>query len=182
MTPSTRRLLVPALAVGLVGASLASPAAGASGPPAVTVRVTTGHNPVGGFSYVRYPAGATISGSVTTPAWYRISISGGSALMGLSCPSTTLCVATDQSGDVLTTAQPAGGPSAWQRRNVDGSAAIGQVSCPSVTLCVAVDNQGDIVASTDPGAASAVWTVTNVDATNDITAISCPSSALCVAV
>src|ERR1019366_8664802 len=109
-------------------------------------------------------------------------------LSGVSCPSSSLCVAVDGAGDVVTSVAPTAGAHAWAVTNVDGLNALSAVSCPSTSLCVAVDRAGNVVSSTDPGAGAAVWTVTSVDQTvtpsgsaASLVDVSCSSESLCVA-
>jgi hypothetical protein len=64
---------------------------------------------------------------------------------GVSCPSSGLCVAVDEWGDVVTSTNPTGGASAWTVTHVDGSNFLSGVSCPSSGLCVTVDEIGDVV-------------------------------------
>lgn len=102
-------------------------------------------------------------------------------MTGIACASSSLCVATDGSGDVVSSSDPSDGRSArWAVTNVDGDAELQGISCPSLSLCVAVDQAGNVLTSTDPGAgASATWTVKNVAGL--LYGVSCPSSSLCVA-
>lgn len=102
-------------------------------------------------------------------------------LSGIACPSTTLCVAADNEGDVVTTTEPTGGASAWTPIKVDGPTSdLSAVSCPSTTLCV-VAHGDDILASTDPTGGASAWTVTTVDVSG-LSGVSCPTTTLCVAV
>jgi len=105
----------------------------------------------------------------------------GSLLDGVSCPTSSLCVAVDTSGNVVTSANPTGGATAWTVTNVDGANSVKAVSCPSASLCVAVDGQGNVLTSTNPTGGTAAWTVTNVDNTNPVSAVSCPTTNFCVA-
>jgi hypothetical protein len=122
-----------------------------------------------------------------------------SALSAVSCPSTSLCVAVDGSGDVIASTNPAGGSGAWASEHVDSqvfaeclenpdSAASCQpgfvgISCPSGAGCVAVDSAGyafsDLAAtgatSTWRGAAAAGPSVDAYDA------LYCSSASLCIA-
>lgn len=50
-------------------------------------------------------------------------------LLAIDCPSTTLCVATDSQGNVVTTTDPTGGAAAWT---------VGRVDSLSRPGCVAV--------------------------------------------
>jgi hypothetical protein len=102
------------------------------------------------------PAGGSAAWTITPVAPYP-----GNVLTGVSCPSSTFCVASDQNG-VLTSTNPTGGAPAWTVTTLSSSnmltAEITDVSCPSTTLCVAVDGWGDVVvgtpAASQPGGGS----------------------------
>src|SRR5271166_409156 len=96
---------------------------------------------------------------------------------GVSCPSTSLCVAVDGVGDVLASSNPTGGTEAWTRTKVTES--LNGVSCVSAELCVAVGNQA-IATSTKPADGSNAWSTTSV--WGDLEAVSCARTRLCVAV
>jgi hypothetical protein len=101
-------------------------------------------------------------------------------LTGISCPSTSLCVAVDAAGDAVTSTSPAGGPSEWTATNMDESHALHAVSCSSSFLCVATDDYGRVVSSTNPTSGALAWTATSVYA-NALFGVSCAGSDLCVA-
>src|SRR6266480_4829793 len=137
-----------------------------------------------------------------TGAWSSASVDA-HALTGVSCASSTLCVAVDDEGGVLSSTDPTGGSDAWTLSPVDGSAVLVGVSCPSESLCVAidasgnvltsttptapvwstaaVDDAGNILTSTDPTGGAAAWTLGNVDP-NPLNGVSCAAATLCVAV
>jgi hypothetical protein len=109
------------------------------------------------------------------------------------CPTTNLCVATDQGGDFDEITDPAGATSIWSMVQVsvaDGNACSpGQsscslggpaaISCPSPDFCAAVE-EGAIVTSTD--LAAAAWSVEfNGTPSLAVTGVSCPTPDLCVA-
>jgi hypothetical protein len=101
----------------------------------------------------------------------------------MSCPTTSLCVATDNDGNIVTSTNPAGGAGAWKVTNVDGPLVIAGVSCVSVSLCVAIDQNGHALASTDPTGGVTAWSRTLVYTTaglHGVTSISCVSGPLCV--
>jgi hypothetical protein len=102
-------------------------------------------------------------------------------LEGVSCPSVSLCVATDNVGNLVSTTAPSGGREAWSIANVDGQIEVHSVSCPSPSLCVAVDQHGNVLTSSNPTGGAGAWTVTHVDSISGLYAISCPSTSLCVA-
>ncbi len=101
-----------------------------------------------------------------------------------SCPSSSLCVAVDGNGNVVTSTDPTGGSSKWTAVTIDNFA-LNDVSCASTTLCVAVDKNGNVLTSTDPTGGAGEWAVTQIDTAygNDLVGVSCvPGQTLCVAV
>jgi hypothetical protein len=111
------------------------------------------------------------------------------ALLGVSCPSEALCVATDEQGNIFTSTNPTGGQSAWSAPlQVDAGRAIHSVSCPSAKLCVAVDGYGNALVSTEPAGGVAAWHLTKIDPNissgegDQGAQISCPTTKLCVAI
>jgi hypothetical protein len=111
-----------------------------------------------------------------------IPVDPGGPILGMSCPSTSLCVASDDHGDVVTSTEPAGGTGAWTVADIDGKDAIKGVSCVSVSLCVAIDADGNALVSTNPTGGAAAWTLTPVDPVTglrEITGISCVQGPLC---
>jgi hypothetical protein len=110
-------------------------------------------------------------------------------LNAVSCPSTTLCVAVDESGNVVTTTNPLGG--GWTRpvRIDTFGGGLTAVSCPTSRFCVAGDANGNVLTSTDPTGGSRAWSrpvkvdsVLSIDGgPAGIDGLSCPSVKLCVA-
>src|ERR1700683_116431 len=100
---------------------------------------------VGGAVLVLWLMAFSVAGSAQRAAHSDTSVrpeagvtgSGAVAPIRLSCPSTTLCVAVDGAGHVITSTQPKGS-AAWLTVDVDGTHAINDVACPSGSLCVAV--------------------------------------------
>jgi len=91
-------------------------------------------------------------------------------------------VATDKSGDVLTSTDVSNG--VWEKANVAGPFPLGTPSCPSTTLCV-IPDMGGVVVSSNPGGGAAAWTETLLPAPGGAASwegVSCPSTTLCVAV
>lgn len=103
------------------------------------------------------------------------------SLQHVSCPSTTLCVAVDADGNVVTSTNPMGGAAAWTTTNIDGEEYIDSVSCPSISLCVAVDDGGNVITSTNPTGGPSAWTVSNVGVLY-FTDVSCPTTTFCAGV
>jgi hypothetical protein len=101
-------------------------------------------------------------------------------LLGVSCPSTSLCVAVDGYGNALFTHNPAGGARSWKRVRAVSPHLLGLygVSCRSVSLCVALDGV-DVFSSIHPTGSAATWRRARVEAS--LSAVACASTALCVA-
>ncbi|HXA55221.1 MAG TPA: hypothetical protein VNV37_10165 [Solirubrobacteraceae bacterium] len=95
---------------------------------------------------------------------------------GVACPSTELCVAVDNVGDVLSTTNPTGGTAAWRSARVAED--FTAVACPSTELCVAIGGH-TIATSTDPTGGAAAWSIVHVG--RELAALSCASARLCVA-
>jgi len=112
--------------------------------------------------------------------------SSGVALSGIDCPSTGLCVAVDDSGNVVTSTNPTGGASAWTVTKIDSyfmaNNILEGISCPSTSLCVAVDGNGNIVTSTNLTGVASSWHLVHLEAVGDVREVSCPSAELCVIV
>ena len=83
--------------------------------------------------------------------WTIGDIDPSAALLEVSCPSASLCVAVDTDGYVFWSQNPAGGAGTWIRSThpID-SAQITGLSCPSTQLCVAVDALGNVLTSNRP--------------------------------
>ncbi len=115
-------------------------------------------------------------------AWRTFKLSQTYAISNVSCPSTTLCVAIDESGHVLTSTDPTGGASAWTAEPLDDPHEIDALSCPSEGLCVVGDNAGNVLVSTNPAGGAATWSgPVDVDPGHGLYALSCSSGSFCVA-
>jgi hypothetical protein len=124
-------------------------------------------------SYSEPPAG---SGTVLLP---------GAQIRGVSCPTTTFCVAVTRLGGIFTTTHPDGGVGAWNGFQLQESGPrthLYGVSCPSPSLCVAVGLGGKIVTSTDPAGGPGAWSVAQLPEPLELQDVSCASPGLCVAV
>src|SRR5207244_1053640 len=89
-------------------------------------------------------------------AWKVTPVDGTNTLNGVSCASTSLCVAVDDPGNAVTSTNPTGGASAGDATNVDSPNRLNGVSCATPSLCVAVDDLGNAVVGTGPPATTAV--------------------------
>ena len=105
-----------------------------------------------------------------------------STITGVACPSTTLCVATDDSGHILVSKHPAESTAAWTKGLPAASEgnALNSPACPTTTLCVVADSNGTVLTSTNPGGGAGTWTATNLAVTPQV--VGCESATLCVAV
>jgi hypothetical protein len=145
--------------------------------------------------------GTAVAAASEGPEWSRAELPGlaGSLfLLGVSCPTGSLCVATGTQNLIASSTDPTGGAGAWKvvyagegpyespyggpvitNRQVQG------ISCPTVRLCVAVTNLGQIYSTTNPTGPASAWKVTEVPSEGGNThlyGVSCPSASLCVAV
>jgi hypothetical protein len=100
-------------------------------------------------------------------------------LIAIRCPATTLCVALDSAGGVLTTRTPTGGATGWKRSRLDRLASA--LACSSKSLCVAVDSNGYVLTSRNPAGGARTWTKTLVDTVvpRELSAVGCRSN-VCV--
>jgi hypothetical protein len=113
-------------------------------------------------------------------------------LFGISCPTSSLCVAVGGGNTVASSTQPTGPTSAWKvvypgagaipfapnQRQIRG------IDCPSPQLCVAVTFEGLIYTTTNPAGDASAWTVTDLDGPGPNThlyGVSCPSPNFCAA-
>ena len=126
------------------------------------------------------------SGSVVVQNVKLAENSGFSGFPDFTCPSVSLCVAVDGSGDVYFSTDPArSGP--WNDIKLAGFAppSLNYLSCPSSGFCVAVGT--DVSVSTDPTGGSAAWAYQGLSNLLygyqlNLGPISCASAALCVSV
>ncbi len=124
-------------------------------------------------------------------------------LLGISCPSTSLCVAVGELDTIVSTTNPTGGAPAWRQAKPTGEATsdchedwsppcedpqsrvIRGVACPSARLCVAVTGEGYVYSTTNPTGPGSDWRVADIDGNGRDThllSVSCPTVSLCVAV
>ncbi|HEU0250299.1 MAG TPA: glycoside hydrolase family 27 protein [Solirubrobacteraceae bacterium] len=100
---------------------------------------------------------------------------------GVSCASEALCVAVDDAGNVLTTAEPTAAMPKWTSTPVDTGQALSAVSCIG-SLCVVVDSKGNALASTKPTGGLSAWSSKPIEAGHELTGVSCPTASFCIAV
>jgi hypothetical protein len=132
--------------------------------------VITSTNPAGGAS-----AWVTTSGVDPEPPGGNPDAN---SLETISCPNTTLCVAADFSGNVLTSTNPTGGVSAWKLVAVEPSGSLASMTCPTTHFCMTVGT-ADMWNSTNPTGGTSAWN--KVVFPLPLTSVACPSSRVCVA-
>jgi hypothetical protein len=142
------------------------------------------------------PASASASAAALTfspavPVAHQAPVSAYGILGGIACPSPRLCIATDNFGNVLSTAAPT--TAAWSSSSLVAGSVIGRppgieptwlfgISCPAKNLCVALDEPGQIVSSTNPAGGASGWKAVSLRRlAGGAGQVSCPSTRLCVA-
>ena len=137
--------------------------------------------------------------STTGSGWKTVTLPG-VTVTGVSCPSTSLCVASFVDGlrnqigaaGVITSTNPNGGQDAWSGILLTGVNGLAGISCPTVSLCVAIVNgfaEDDVVTSTNPTGGPSAWSAVGpipdpagfpIDAFP--LSVSCASPTICVVV
>ncbi len=128
----------------------------------------------------------------------QLDSTGQTGIGGISCPDSSHCVATDESGNVLTSEDPAGDSSAWKLASVESSFAVGTVklACPTVRRCVAAfskepeghyGGEHSLAVSYAPFNGGAwnpvtIGPITPEPGLTPISIISCPTEQLCISV
>ena len=106
-------------------------------------------------------------------------VAGGAALLNVSCPTPSTCVAVDRNGDSEALKQgrwTAALPVAGAGSSFDN--AISAISCGAANSCAAAVTNGDV-----PLYDGTTWSASSVvDRDGNLTGLSCPSSRFCVAV
>lgn len=97
--------------------------------------------------------------------------------LSASCPSPSLCSATD-GVSIFTSDHPTGGGAAWQAVT-PAEAGTQTITCPSPQLCVAVGGPHMFISS-DPTGGAAEWQTVDPPAGYHPDSVSCPTAALCM--
>lgn len=93
-------------------------------------------------------------------------------------------MAFDDRGDVVGSADPAGGEGAWSAAHVAGASpslplgALDSISCPSASLCVA-GGHGGVYVSTDPTGGADAWSLARPSGALGVADVTCPSVSFC---
>jgi hypothetical protein len=103
-------------------------------------------------------------------------------IISLSCPSVSMCVATDAADQVVTS--PQGGSGTWQPVKITNNGTgvpLGKISCASASLCAITDATGVLVSTNPWAVASTTWRQFTLPGSvhNEI---SCPSLSFCATV
>lgn len=152
--------------------------------------VVTSENPTGGAAAW---AVAKIDSSTTAN---NTDNAGSVLLRGVSCPSTSLCVAVDAAGNVLASTTPTGGSTTWTITHADTNRSYGcgrgglacqpplvGIACPSTALCAAVDFSGNVLTTHTPTALGAWPSVSAAGGgLRSLWGISCPTVGFCATV
>jgi hypothetical protein len=95
------------------------------------------------------------------------------AVNGLSCPTSTFCMATTRSEAITYDG------SSWSTPTlIDSATEVSGVSCASASMCVAVDWNGDSIIDR-----SGAWSTLSVESTGlSLISVACGSASMCVAV
>lgn len=126
-------------------------------------------------------SGAVLAGNAlgaSQLSWRGARLFDGASPRAISCPSESLCVVVDSSGDVVASTDPLAGEPTWGPVFTDGGHEFTGVSCASPALCVAVDASGEAFVSSNP--ASGSWS-SAASLGKALTSVSCPTSSMCVA-
>jgi hypothetical protein len=186
-------LLALAAMASVVGASAASGAdRQASRPPAEAAA------PGASCAASGVCAGGPIATASSAPgAWTSTRLPGLASelfLLGVSCPSESLCVATGTQNVIASSTDPTGGPAAWNviyagegsYTSPSGPVISGRqiqgVSCPTAHLCVAVTTLGQIYATTEPTGPASAWSFIEPGGAGTgnthLYGVSCPTASL----
>jgi hypothetical protein len=138
----------------------------------------------------------SVTAGAAAPAWSVFTPSLGTArtpaarLLDVSCPSRSLCVAVDDTGNALSTTRPASATAAWQSTPIRAGLALDEVSCSAPGFCAAVGVGSFVATSSRPTGAAAAWTPTDLQLSSDggdgphpdeLLTVGCASASLCVA-
>ncbi len=124
-------------------------------------------------SAVRTTNGGRSWSFLTMPA--SVFTSARANLKGVSCGSSSDCVAVGLGGLVITTTDFG---SSWKVATSGTTKELTGASCPTATTCFAVGYGGTVLKSTDGGTS---WSAETSPNGNDLYAVSCPTRSACVA-
>ena len=106
-------------------------------------------------------------------------VDGTTPIYSITCHGTTLCLAGDSNGNVLSSTSPAADPRL--ERAVDfGAPRIFALACPAADFCIAADNAGAVYASADPTGDRARGPLRPTGDSFGARGATCASTALCI--
>jgi hypothetical protein len=108
---------------------------------------------------------------------WKTRLIGSRPLGGISCPSTGLCFAFDDNGDVLWSNHPRRG--GWRKARA-AAAPLAALACPSAGLCVGIDSSNEVVWSTSPLGGASAWKSGLLEMDGWLTSVACPSPHACL--
>jgi photosystem II stability/assembly factor-like uncharacterized protein len=97
-------------------------------------------------------------------------------LRGVSCPTTSQCVAVGSGGILVTSSN---GGSTWTGRKSGTTETLRGVSCPTTSDCHAVGDGGTVIASTNGGK---TWSAQTSGTSEGLNGVACPTATTCFAV
>jgi len=112
------------------------------------------------------------------------------ALVTISCPGSSSCVALDSAGNLLSTGRPAAGGGSWSSKPLNpGLGSASSIGCVAGGFCVAVGPQSHVAVGDVGGRAA--WKLANLNlfsiddngdnSPDSLGSVSCVSRSLCVA-
>src|SRR5262249_39635219 len=144
--------------------------------PALCVAVSGGSNNSNGGKVL----------TSTNPAsgnWQAIQLSSSLDLRGVSCGSTSLCVALAPESRIFVPTNPTRGVPAWREVGAAGGPGdLEGVNCLQSLLCAAGNAVGNILTSAEPLGPATSWREANAGRSVQITGVSCPAVNRCLAV
>jgi hypothetical protein len=126
-------------------------------------------------------AGRVFTTTAPTPGrWQSAQLAGSPDLRGVSCATTSECLAVAKGGRIFVSTDPTGGAGSWREARSPTQRDLQGVSCVATFLCAAGDGGGNILTTTDPAISG--FATTNPGGSVQITGVTCPTTTDCVAV
>jgi len=131
-------------------------------------------SPPSGSNSYQYDGTDLRSTATTGPvtAWSAPSTIDSRSLSGVSCPTSSFCMAVDGGGYAV----KYNGSSWASAGDIDSTRVLNNISCTSSTFCMAIDDSGYAIKYNGSS-----WSVSHIDGSQQLLSISCVSSTFCVA-
>ena len=123
--------------------------------------------------------------STTTPGntWNRADFADPyfTALASIGCAPSSLCVAADGNGDIMTSQQPS---TSWSAAHVDPQKSFIGESCPTQMTCMLTDEQDNFLITNEADSPSAHWSAQGpiLGRISVPGGLSCPSESVCYSI